>query len=487
MPSSMCRPARGLVPVDERLRVVGEPVAPLSHREDRGFVDPAAEVGGAGHVGADRHDPLGHLGRVVHQVHEEAAEGLLGRFAPAVGAAQARRHGRRRRGLRLVASERGGRGGAQLGLAAARVEAGPGIVGVRVEGGGELQHLVARQQRRMVLGVALDRQRPALDRVGEHDRRPVVLGAPVGVDQRAEVVPAEVAQAGAQLAVVEIGHELAERAVSARQPLAQLLRGRAQQPLVLLVGHLVDAAPQLGAAGATEQRVEPAPVLHRDRLPARRLEHLRPAAERDVGHDSVERLAVQVDHPEHLAELGHARVGDRLPDGALVQLGVAHQRDLAAHRRRLEAVVLEVTARDRAPDRRRCADADRAGRVVDRVGVLGAAGVALQSAEGAQRLEVRALERAEQVVDRVQHRRRVRLDRHAVLGAQLAEPERRHQAHHRSARGLVAADLHARAVLAHAVGVVDDRRRQPQHAALDCPQRVEVSCRGRRRRPRRGR
>ena len=201
---------------------------------------------------------------------------------------------------------------------------------------------------------------------------------------------------------------------------------------------------------------------------------MRPAPEGDVGHNPVERLAVEVDHPQHLAELGHARVGHRLPHRALVQLGVAHQGDLAAHRRRLEAVVLEVSARDRAPDRRRGPDADGARGVVDRVGVLGAARVALEAAEGAQRLEVGAVERAEQVVDRVQDRRRVRLDRHPVLGPQLAEPEGGHEAHHRGARGLVAAHLHPRAVLAHAVGVVDDRGGQPQHASLDGPQRVEV-------------
>ena len=81
--------------------------------------------------------------------------------------------------------------------------------------------------------------------------------------------------------------------------------------------------------------------------------------------------------------------------------------------RRLEAVVLEVAARHRAPDRRRRADADGAGGVVDRVRVLRPARVALEPAERAQRLEVGLLEPAQQVVDRVQHGRRVRLHRHA--------------------------------------------------------------------------
>ena len=338
----------------------------------------------------------------------------------------------------------------------------------------------------MILRVALDRERPALDRVGEHHRRPVVVGGLVGVDQLAEVVPAEVPEAGAQLGVVELGHQPRELRVGAGQALPQLGPVRAQQPLVLLVRHLVDAAAERLAARPGEEPVEQAPVLDRDHLPACRLEHPCQPAEGDVRHDAVERLPVQVDDPEHLAEMSDPGVGDRLPDGALVELGVAEQRDLAAHRRRLEPVVLEVTARDRAPHRRRRADPDRAGRVVDRVRVLGPARVALQAAELAQRLEIGLIELPEQIVDRVQDRRGVRLDGHTVLGAQLREPERGHQAHHRGARGLVTADLYARAGLAHAVGVVHDRRGEPQHAALDDAQDVEVRSRERRRRLRRG-
>ena len=87
----------------------------------------------------------------------------------------------------------------------------------------------------------------------------------------------------------------------------------------------------------------------------------------------------------------------------------------------------------------------------------------------------------------MQHRRGVRLHRHPVLGAQLGEPQRGHEAHHRRARRLVAADLHAGAVLAHAVGVVDDRGGEPQHPPLHCLERVEVRRRGLRRRRCRGR
>ena len=314
----------------------------------------------------------------------------------------------------------------------------------------------------MVGRVALGGQRPALDRVGEHDARAVAhgVGLAVGVDQRGEVVPAEVAEGGQQVAVGE------PRDVDL-QALAQLGRARAQQPLVLLVGHRVHALAQRRVAG------QPRAVLDHHAVPAGRLEHRGQPPRGDVGHHAVQRLAVEVDDPHDLAELGHHRVGDRLPAGALVELGVADQRDLAAADRDVE-VPGDVAVRERAPHRRGRPEADRAGRVVDRVGVLGAAGVGLQAAELAQRGQVAAVQAAEQVVDRVQHRRGVRLDRHAVGRLEVGEPQRGHQAHHRGAGGLVAADLHARRVRAHPVGVVDDRRGQPQHPPLHAVQGLEV-------------
>ena len=478
---------RRLVPVDQRLGVVGEPVAPLAHRPDAGLVDPAAQVRGAGHVRAHGHHALGHTRRVVHQVDEEAAEGLLSRLLAAVLAAQRRRHLRRRARLRVLAREHARGRGRELALRAGRVERRPGLVRVGAELPRELGELLLGEERRVVLRVALDRQRPALDRVGEDHGRAVVLHRPVRLDQLPDVVAAEVAEARAQLIVAQLGHERSQPSVPPRQALAQLRRVGSQQPLVLLVRHLVDAAPEVLSALPLEQRVEPAAVLHGRHLPAGGLEHSREPAEGDVGHHPVERLPVEVDDPQDLAEPRHPRVRDRLPHGALVQLGVAQQRDLAAARRRLEPVMLEVPARDRRPDRRGRPDADGAGGEVDRVRVLRPAWIALQPAERAQRLEVGLLEQPQQVVDRVQHGRRVRLHRHAVLGAQLGEPQRGHEAHHRRARSLVAAHLHAGAVLAHPIRVMHDRGREPEHAPLNGLECVEVRRSARLRRRFRGR
>ena len=90
---------------------------------------------------------------------------------------------------------------------------------------------------------------------------------------------------------------------------------------------------------------------------------------------------------------GDHRVDERLPDRALVELGVADERDLAPALRHVE-VPGDVAVGDRAPERRGGADADRARREVDGAGVLGPARVALQPAELAQRRQVAAVERA---------------------------------------------------------------------------------------------
>ena len=190
----------------------------------------------------------------------------------------------------------------------------------------------------MVGGVALGGQRPALDRVGEDDRRAVAhrVGRAVGVEQRLQVVAAEVAEGGQQRACVEVCDQSRDGAVARRQALAQVGVVGAQQALVLLVAHRVDALAQRLAAVAREQRAQPPAVLDRLRVPARRLEHRPQPAGCDVGHDAIERLAVEVDDPQHLAQPRDHRIGDRLPDRALVELGVAEQRDLAPAARDVE-------------------------------------------------------------------------------------------------------------------------------------------------------
>ena len=460
----------GLAPAHERVGVVGEPVDAVSRRPDPGLVDPAAEVGRGADVGRHGDDALRHRRRLAHEVDEEAPERLLGRGRALVLAAEVLGHaGRVADELQRVAGgalQAAGRARAQLRLRAALLERRPRVARVGAERCRELAVLLLVEQGGVVRGVALGRQLPALDRVGEHDRGAVAhgVGLVVGAQQPPEVVTAEVAKGGEQFGVVEIvGDDL--------EPPSQLLRVGAQQPLVLLVGHRVDALAQRAV------RAQLRPVLGHHAVPARRLEHRGEPAGRDVGHDAVERLAVEVDDPQHFAEVGDHRVRDRLPDRALVELGVAEQRDLSPAHRDVE-VARDVAVRDRTPDRSRRADPHRPRGVVDGVGVLRARGVGLEPAELPQRLEVARLQAPEQVVDRVQHGRRVRLDRDAVRRLEEREPQRGHQRHHRRARRLMAADLHARAVRPHVVGVMDDRRRQPQHAPLHAVEDGQLDGRG---------
>ena len=333
----------------------------------------------------------------------------------------------------------------------------------------------------MVLRVALGGQPVPLHGVGEDHRRPGVVDRPERLAERVEVVAAQVADRGAQGGVVERVDERAQVPVVvggavSRQAVPQLGVGAAQQPLVLGVGHLVDAGAQRVAAGPGEQLLQQVPVLDRQYLPTGGGEHpLQPGGAEDRD-DPVQALPVQVDDPDHLAQLADHRVEHGLPAGALVQLGVAEERVLPPRPDLSE--LARVAAGQRTPDRRGRPDPDRARRVVDRVGVLRAARVALQAAERAQRGQVLRGQLAEQVVDRVQHRRGVRLDRHPVVAAQVPEPQLGHDRGHRRAGRLVAPDLEPRRVAADPVGVVHDRRREPEHAALDGGDDGGVAVRG---------
>src|SRR5205807_5292467 len=123
--------------------------------------------------------------------------------------------------------------------------------------------------------------------------------------------------------------------------------------------------------------------------------------------------------------------------------------------------------RHRCEQRHADAEPDRAGREVDGFAVLGARRVGLRAAEGAKPLQFFAALMPEQILDRVEDRRGVRLDRDTVLWTQHVEIERGHQGRQRGTRRLVAAHLQPIPVRAKVVGVVDHPGRQPQHLALE--------------------
>ena len=248
MPSSMCWPCSDSrqwtsVSVSSANQSMRSPEVP-----DPGAVDPAAEVRRGRDVGTDRDDVRGDLGRVVREVDEEAPERLLRRGAAGVRRGRRRPAGSRRGGRRdrLALEPRGGLS-AQLRLGRSVGEARPRIGGVGAELGGELLPLLGRQQRRVVGRVALGRQPPRLDRVGEDHRRPVgrprrpranaSSRSPRSWPPRSRIARSSSSSSRSAMSRVDV----LAAAAAAREPLAQLAGAAAQQALVLLVGHRVDA------------------------------------------------------------------------------------------------------------------------------------------------------------------------------------------------------------------------------------------------------
>ena len=280
---------------------------------------------------------------------------------------------------------------------------------------------------------------------------------------------AEIANRLGENQIVEVTDERGDRrgiGTVAGQPISQFGRRAPQQPLILGIGHVEDATPQGVTTGTREQVLEQPTEPHGDDLPACRVEHLLEATRGDVRHHSVEGLPVEVDNPDDLAQLTDARIDDGFPHGTLVELGVSDERILPSAkptRGVCGKCGVDEAARHCAPNRCRRTDTHRSRRVVDGIGILGARRVGLQTTVRAQRRQILLVQLTEKVVDGVQHRRRVRLDRHSVACFELLEPQRGHDGDHRRARRLMTAHLETRRIGPDSVGVVDHRRRQPQH------------------------
>ena len=82
------------------------------------------------------------------------------------------------------------------------------------------------------------------------------------------------------------------------------------------------------AALSGEQPFEKMVGRQGDDLPAGGPGHALQSTSGDVRDHPIERLPVEVHDPDELAELRHRRVEQRLPDCALIKLGVADQRAL---------------------------------------------------------------------------------------------------------------------------------------------------------------
>jgi hypothetical protein len=340
-----------LRPAQHALGVVGEPVPPFLDRPDTGLVDPAAEVGRGGDVGAACDQPPGRLGRIADQVGQQPTQRRLSRARLAVRVAQRGRDSHLRTRLDGSTLQGGAAGAAELVLGATGGEGRPRVVDARAAGGGQGEHLLLGEQRGVVVRMALDCQATALDGVREHHRWSVVVDVVEGVGEQAEVVPAEVTDGARKLLRAKRRDQRPQirRGLVSEDARGDVVGAHAQHPLVLLVRHLLQPAAQFGTAWAPEDLGDGPAPLQGQHLPPSSGEHSLQSLDLDVGDDPVQRLAVQVDHPQQLAERGNLRVRNGLPDGALVEFGVTQQADEPARLRRVRKVRLGVAVRHRRP------------------------------------------------------------------------------------------------------------------------------------------
>ena len=238
----------------------------------------------------------------------------------------------------------------------------------------------------MIVLVARERQPEALDGVGDEAVRPVVVHRLERLAHQIEIVAAEIGHEARELVVVVLGEQRAD----ARQVAEVLLQTLAppgatleRQRRVEIVRTVVDPLPQRRAIGLGERRLQQLAVLERDHLPADRAEEVLDLGEQALGHDPIEALAVVVDHPPDVADVVLPALEQRLEHVALVELGVADQRDhapLGLVRRQQPALVQQIL-RERGEQGHGRAEPDRAGREVDAVAVLGARRIGLRAAE----------------------------------------------------------------------------------------------------------
>ena len=340
--------------------------------------------------------------------------------------------------------------------------------------------LLPCELRVVVAGAPRDRQPPPLHRVGEHDRRPVghrvALG--VGVEKRADVVPPEVEHQRREVGIRHVGQRPLDIGRCALpDPGAQVGTGRARTA----PGTRRRARRRASCAGParTAARTSPA-AAGRSGPPARATrggEQRRALPVAGDRHDPVEGLPVAVDDPQHVAQPGRDGIGHRLPHAALVQFGVAEQRDEPAALPRPE-VLVDVATGDGGEQRRDGPQPERARREVDPVGVAGPARVRLEAATRPEPREVAPVQPAEQVLDRVVHRGGVRLDADAVGTVEVGEVQRCHRRDQAGAARLMPADRNTVPAVALAVGRVDHADGEPQDPVRDLVQHVRVRAAG---------
>ena len=191
----------------------------------------------------------------------------------------------------------------------------------------------------------------------------------------------------------------------------------------------------------------------------------------------IEALAVVVDDPPGVFDAVLPAVYEGFVDVSLIEFGIADKRDHATLRP-IRAPILGVDIiLHQARERCHCnAETDRAGRKINVIDVLGAGRVGLSALESPEAFQFFQCLIAEQILDGMEHRARMRLDGDTVFGPQDRKVQCGHDGGERGAGRLMAANLEAISVWPFVVGMMNDLCRKPKDLALKLAQHGDIGC-----------
>ncbi len=253
----------------------------------------------------------------------------------------------------------------------------------------EAGHLLGGHQPGMVVLMPGQRQPIALDGISQETDRPITRSAFEGVDQRGQVMTAEIGHQAAQILVGPALDQRRDQALVAQIVEQAAAPGGAAligQGRIKLVGAGVDPVAQSLAARFGEGGLEQRAIFEDPDLPSHRLEQLgNPFIEAFPDH-RVEALAVVVDDPPAILQTVLPAFQQTFEDVAFVQFGVADDGDHAAVRPLPAAQLIlgpQIILNQAGKNRHRRPETHRAGRKIDVVLVLGARRIGLGAAETA--------------------------------------------------------------------------------------------------------
>ncbi len=332
----------------------------------------------------------------------------------------------------------------------------------------------------MIVLMASERQAEAFDRIGDETGRAVVLtGIGKRLEQAQAVVAGEIGHQRREFGIGAFGDQAGEIALVAElvfEALAPAGAALEAQGGIERVRAAVDPGAQACAARLLERGFEQRAVFQHDHVPAEGLEDFLEALPQAFAHVCIKGLPIVIDDPPGVPEALLPAFEQGFEDVALIELGIAHERDHPAFAPVLgPALRLHIILHDRGEERLCDAQADRTGGEIDVVDVLGARGIALRTFVAAKILQLLLRLLAEQILDCVEDRRGMGLHRDPVFRPQHLEIERRHDGRERGRGSLMPADLHAIAAFAEVIGVVDGPGGEPENLLLDLAQEVQLA------------